>query len=301
MSEETGSTTPTPAELKAIEIFFESMGVSELYDGAAEYLRMGYRANQVPDLLSRDERYQEAFFRRFPAIKRIREENAQRTARGEKPIPEPTLAEYVSLEAGYRLAVRDLPGTWATPENIATWIAGETSPAMVTERISIARDYINNDLNPEVRRELREMYGLSDQDMIQYVLSDAKSREELAIEFEQRERKANVGAAARVQGISLSEDLRRDIAQSNDNAGSFGQTSMMFSSIAAQADSYKRLGAISGVGTSTDDLVRDSFNLEGGAEARKNKRRLASQERSRFGGSAGLGRSSLSRGGIGSQ
>lgn len=209
--------------------------------------------------------------------------------------------EYVAMERGYEATLQDLPGNWATRENITKWISSGLSVAMVDERISVAQDYINYDVNPEVRRELRDIYGLTDQEMVAYVLSDQANKDRLANEWDKRVRQANVGAAARSFGIGIDDNLRDSIASSSDSTYTYGQTAAAFSNIADQAESYRRLGAISGYRTSTDDLVADEFNLAGGAEARKMKRRLASQERGRFSGSSSIGRGSLARGGLGSQ
>ena len=293
---------PTPAEIAAIEAVIQSYGLMEIWQGVDKYLRQGYsNARDVLQMVSIDPDYQEAFYRRFPAIKRIREENARRMARGEPIVPEISAAEYVADEYAYSQATRNLPGNWATKENITEWIAGDVAPAEVKSRVDLAKQYVDYNINPDVKAELRDIYGLTDEDMIDYVLSDSRRREVLQSEFDQRMRQATVGGAARARGIGISDSLRDEIASSSDMVSTFGQASTTFGRVAAQADNYAKLSAISGVNTSRDDLIREEFDLSGGSNTTKVKKRLASQERGRFSGSSGIGNNSLRSGGLGSQ
>lgn len=293
---------PTPAEIAAIEQVIRSYGLMEIWQGVDKYLRQGYtNASDILQMVSIDDDYEEAFYRRFPAIKTIREENARRSAAGEPIIPEISAAEYVADEYAYSQATRGLPGNWATKDNITKWIAGDVAPSEVKERINIAKEYVDYNVNPEVRAELREIYGLTDEDMVEFVLSDPRRREELQLEFDQRMKRANVGGAARSRGIGISSSLRDEIASSSDSVYTFGQAAAGFENVAAEADDYARLSAISGINTSRDDLIREEFNLAGGSSTTKLKRRLASQERARFSGSSAVGANSLRVSGLGTQ
>lgn len=293
---------PTPAEIAAIETVIQSYGLMEIWQGVDKYLRQGYTsAADVLQMVSLDPDYQESFFKRFPAIKMIRDENAQRMSRGEPIIPEISAAEYVADEYAYSQATRGLPGKWTTRENITAWIAGDVAPTEVKARIDLAKQYIDYNVNPDVRAELRDIYGLTDEDMIDYVLSDPRRREVLDGEFQQRMKQATVGGAANSRGLGISDSLRDEIASSSDSVYTFGQAAAGFESVAAQADDYARLSAISGINTSRDDLIREEFNLAGGSSTTKVKKRLASQERGRFSGSSAIGANSLRVSGIGTQ
>lgn len=300
---------PTPEEIGAIQAFLAQYGMSDLFAVWESYLARGYRdGDTIAIMVSNDttptasgETYQELYFKRFPGVKAVRDANIERQKQGLPPIPELSPAQYVEAEGMYREALMDVDPRYATPARIAEFMGNGLSPERVQDRVNVARRYIDSDMNPEVKKELRDMYGLSDQDMLNYVLGTDKDRDELQSEFNVRIRQANVGAAARTQGITISDSLRDQVASTADAAAAFGQSNLQFANVAAQAESYRKLGAISGYRTSTDDLVADEFNLAGGAEARKMKRRLASQERGRFSGTSGIGRGSLARGGLGSQ
>lgn len=294
--------TPTPAEIRAIETVIQSYGLMEIWQGVDKYLRQGYTdAADVLQMVSLDPDYETAFFKRFPAIKMIREENARRVARGEPIVPEISAAEYVADEYAYSQATRNLPGKWATTENITAWIAGDVAPTEVKARIDLAKEYIDYNINPDVKAELRDIYGLTDEDMVDYVLSDPRRREVLQAEFDQRVKQATVGGAARSRGMNISQSLRDEIAASSDMTSTFGQAATMFDNVENNADSYAKLSAISGINTSRDDLIREEFGLAGGTSTTKLKKRLASQERGRFSGSSAVGANSLRVSGLGTQ
>lgn len=294
--------TPTPAEIKAIETVIQSYGLMEIWQGVDKYLRQGYTdPADVLQMVSLDPDYEQAFFKRFPAIKIIREENARRVARGEPIVPEISAAEYVADEYAYSQATRNLPGKWATTDNITAWIAGDVAPTEVKARIDLAKEYIDYNINPDVKAELRDIYGLTDEDMIDYVLSDPRRREVLQGEFDQRVKQATVGGAARSRGMDISNSLRDEIAASSDMTSTFGQAATMFDNVESNADNYAKLSAISGINTSRDDLIREEFGLAGGTSTTKLKKRLASQERGRFSGSSAVGANSLRVSGLGTQ
>ena len=293
---------PTRQEIDQAEAIIRSYGLESLWAGVSDFLSRGYKdVSQILFLVSNDPQYQEAFYARFPGIRKIREENQRRTAAGQPAIYELSPAEYVADEQAYAEATRGLGSDLTSRENIAEWIAGGVSPTEVKERIDIARDYIEYNVNPAVRAELRDIYGLTDSEMVDYVLGDPRRREQLTSEFEQRQRQANTRAAAKTQGLNISRGLLDEVASSSDQVGSFGNASAIFSNVADQADAYARLGAISGIATSTDDLVREQFNLEGGTNTTKRKRRLSSQERARFNRTSAIGGTSLAAGGLGTQ
>lgn len=301
------STAPTPAEINAIRSMIEMYGLGQLWQGVYQLITQGYQdTDTILFILSTDSTpqgraYQEAYFRRFPAIRQIREENQRRSSQGLPPVPELSPAQYVAQEVAYRTAVQGFDPSLATNDNITSWITGGVSPAEVQGRITIAEEFIINQVNPDVKDELRRVYGLSDQDMVRYVLSDSRSQAELEAEWKMNIRRANVGAAARTQGIEISDQTRDQIVAA-DQGFSFGSTSQQFSNVAAQADDYARLAGISGIQVDRfQDLISEEFGLAGGQATTNLKRRLASQERGRFSGSSGIGRGSLTSGGIGTQ
>lgn len=300
-------TPTTPAEIDRdqaalIRSELEGYGLGALWDVVYGYLLDGYSDPEaIFRQIENDDNYKQLLYQRFPALENLRKENQSRAARGEPPIAVPSPAQYVQMERGYADALQGMPGDWATKANITQWISNGVSVEQVDKRVTTAKDYIDYNLNPQVRAELRDIYGLSDADMLNYVLSDSRRQEELQAEFDVRMKQATVGGAANSRGISLSDSLRDEIASSSDSVYTFGQAAAGFEGVAGEADDYARLSAISGINTSRDDLIREEFGLAGASSTTKLKKRLASQERARFSGSSAVGANSLRVSGLGTQ
>jgi hypothetical protein len=307
-----GMTPATPAEIASVRGLITQYGLGELWEGVNNLLQRGYTdPDTIFTIISTDttpegKRYQDAFYKRFPAIKIQRDENQRRANQGLPPVAELSAAQYISNEQAYIDAVSDTDPALASAANITSWLTGSgtfdrpVSPNEVRGRIDVAREYIYSSVDPRVREELRGIYGLSDQQMLSYVLSDDKQKSQLEAEFQTNMRRANVGAQAASRGLGLSSSLRDEIA-AGDAGYTFGDTAAKFGSIERDADTYTKLSAMSGINTSRDDLIREEFELGGGASTTKLKKRLASQERARFSGSSAIGNSSLRAGGIGTQ
>ena len=282
--------------LSSMEGFFQTNGLMSLWGGVRSYVEQGYSdADTIMAILSRDANYQQAYHNRFPAVKEIRALNAQRAAQGLPPRAEPSPAAYIALEAGYRQALVGLPdGVWGRSEDIADWIVGEVSVQEVADRVSTAKNYIYYDANDLVKEELRGIYGMTNEEMVSYVLDPDRALPQLEAEYERRKSQANVGAGARSQGVGLSELLRDEISQTQFGS-TFDMSSQTFKSVANESVAYERLGKLAREETTQADLIREAFGISGSAEASIKKKRLASQERAKFSGQSALSKTSLAQ------
>ena len=282
--------------LSSMEGFFQTNGLMSLWGGVRSYVEQGYSdADTIMAILSRDANYQQAYHNRFPAVKEIRALNAQRAAQGLPPRAEPSPAAYIALEAGYRQALVGLPdGVWGRSEDIADWIVGEVSVQEVADRVSTAKNYIYYDANDLVKEELRGIYGMTNEEMVSYVLDPDRALPQLEAEYERRKSQANVGAGARSQGVGLSELLRDEISQTQFGS-TFDMSSQTFKSVANESVAYERLGKLAREETTQADLIREAFGISGSAEASNKKKRLASQERAKFSGQSALSKTSLAQ------
>ena len=289
--------------LGQVKNFFQTYGMDSLWAGVEKLVRDGYNdGDTISGILSRDSNYQTAYFNRFPAVQQIRELNKTRQSQGLPIIAEPSPGAYVALEEGYRQALVGLPsGVYGTTEDIADWIVKDVSPKEVASRVTMATNYINYSTNASVKNELRSLYGMTDQEMAAYVLDEERALGYLESEYQKRMRQATVGGAATDAGLNLNADLRDQMAGNDTYASSYGNSLSGFQSVAEQADTYQQLGQMSGVATSTDELISDQFGLQGAADAATKKRKLASQERGRFSGSSAITKNSLDASPIGSQ
>ena len=282
--------------LDSMQGFFQANNLMGLWGGVDKYVRQGYNDYEtILGIVSRDKAYQDAYFARFPAVAEIRAINAQRQAQGLPPRAEPTASAYVALEASYRQALYGLPdGMWGTTDDVAQWIINGVSPQEVEDRVVMAQNYITTDTNQYVRAELRDIYGLTDQEMVAYVLDPDRATTTLEAEYERRKKQANVGGGATAQGVSLDDLLREEIGDTQYGS-TFDMSSQVFSGVAAESGAYERLGKLSRQETSQSDLIREAFGISGSADARNKKKKLASQERARFGGQSALSRTSLAQ------
>lgn len=288
--------------LKQAKVFFETYGLSTLWNGVEKYIRSGYNdMGTIAGALSRDPEYQSAYFNRFPAVQQIREINKQRQAQGQPIMAEPSPATYVALEEGYRMALVGLPtGLWGTTQDVTEWIVKDVSPQEVASRVTVAKNYINYSANQSVKTELRSIYGMTDADMASYVLDSERTLGYVESEYQTRLRQANVGAAAGDAGLSISTDMRDSLAGNDTYGASYGNSLSGFQSVAQIADTYNALGRMSGIRTTTDELVTDQFGLQGAADISTKKRKLSSQERARFSGTSAITTTSLNAKPIGS-
>jgi hypothetical protein len=102
--------------------------------------------------------------------------------------------------------------------------------------------------------------------------------------------------AAKVAGAAADQGLQVDVGTAERLAGagvSRDQASQGFGAIADEKKTTDKLAAISGDPALTQsDLINEVFFND--ANAAERRRKLASEERGRFGGSSGIGDSSLS-------
>jgi len=283
------------AALASMEGFFQSSGLMSLWGGVRKYVEQGYNdSDTIMSILSRDPEYQKAFDNRFPAIKELRAINAQRAAQGLPPRPEPTAAAYVALESGYRNALSGLPdgAIWGTNQDITDWIVNDVSPQEVTDRVTVAKNFINYNTNDFVKQELRSIYGLTDIEMVEYVLDPERAIEALDAQYQKRLSQANVAGGARAQSVGLSDILRDEIAGTQFGS-TFDMSSATFKTVSNESKAYERIAALAREEASQADLIREAFGLSGAVEAGQRKKRFASQERSRFSGSSAISNSAL--------
>lgn len=269
--------------------------VSDGDDSLAQLIWTLTKQDKSGDYMMQEIRSSEAYARRFPVLAEI---NKKYNLGWDE-------AKYIAQEQSYADALASLgpaASRYKNRDTFAQWMVNDVAPLEVQRRVDDAVSYVYSDAPASVRDALRSQYGLSDQDMISYLLDPEKVGKELEVEFAQRQRRANVMGAAADNAISgLSDNTISAIGESR-YASTYGDAAMTFSNIQAEADSWRSLAAASGESAlSNDDLATSAFGTAGGGNVDKKKKRLASQERARFSGQSGIGARSLQTGGLGSQ
>lgn len=272
--------------------YFAQNNMAEFIAGMEKYVRMGYSGDEVMIMLSNDAQYQAAWQKRFSG-------NALRKQNG---LAELLPASYLQLEQGYKQLYLKygVPSTlFDSPDDFANLIGNDVSVVEVNDRLGMAARYINYAGNAEVKKQLQDIYNMTDGELMAYVLDPKRTQSYLESETRRNFNRANVGGAAATQGVQLASEFRDEIADlysSQNTDASFGDANQRFGVVAQESPLYQRLGALSGVEANANELVREQFDMAGGAAVGTKKKGLASQERARFSGQSGLGSTALSAG-----
>jgi len=241
----------------------------------------------------------DAYKQRFSANEIIRKRMADGQGRPGDRLLKP--AEYIATENQYRelMSEAGLPAFfYDQPEDFAKFI-GElgTSVAEVAERINIAKQALQNADN-NVKQALKDYYGLSENDMVAYLLDPDKAFNAINSRFKfttaeatEMYTKAEVGGAALRAGMQggISQEFAGEITK----AGKADAAERAFQGAARDQADYQRLMGLYGEQAGTEDLAREALALTGGAEVGIKTKKLASKERAKFMQRSALDRSSL--------
>lgn len=217
-----------------------------------------------------------------------------------------TPKEYMDLEASYKTILQDagMPtGYYDQASDFTKMIGSGISAGELKSRVEIAYDAMNN-ADEGTKQALKKYYNMTDGEMVAYLLDPVKAMpliqgKKMTNDFginsladmSKMYGAARVGGAASRSGVNASQGISEEIystGQANSAATAFGAA-------AAQEQDVSRLGRLYGSALGTEDIVRENLNLTGGAEAGRKRRKFASKERAKFGGSSAVDKTSLSR------
>ena len=209
-SDGTGDGTSTEDRAKAqsrtdafsrLRVLLSRVGLSEL-EGAVQ----GIITGGTVDLSDSDAilfalRDQPAYQKRFAA-------NA---ARAKKGLPELDPSTYVSLEESYRQLMRSngLPlGFFDEASDFQTLIEGDVSPMELQNRIEQGYAKVR-DADPEVKRQMQQLYGVDDTALTAYFLDPQKAAPLLT----RQARAAQIAARGKEQaGLQLTAETAESLA-----------------------------------------------------------------------------------------
>jgi hypothetical protein len=246
--------------------------------------------NVSQDEIVREMRTQPAYIKRFPAMSYL-------SGIGQA-INE---VDYIRAESEYRSAISTL-GTqykdFYSTDYIGKMMMNDVSPVEATKRVAAAQEYIYSTAPRSVVEALRNQYGLTDGDMVAYMLDPENLGQKVLSDFETRRARADVLGAANEAGLALSNRTADEIAARNYT---YGNSAEKFDKVRRESATLSQLAAISNGSLTDSEVLAAEFSLEGGTKAKKKIKGLASQERARFSGSSGIGGGSLAGGGLGSR
>lgn len=139
--------------------------------------------------------------------------NKERERRG-LPVLSPTT--YIQEEDGYRTQLRNLgmsPGFYDTQADFARLIGGDVSPVEFGARIQQGYQAVRQS-SPEVIRQMKELYGVSEADLAEYFIDPDRKRPQLdRMALQRQAQAAQISAQARQQaGMGLTAQQAEALA-----------------------------------------------------------------------------------------
>jgi hypothetical protein len=201
-----------------------------------------------------------------------------------------TPAEYLNLEDGYRQILRSYGlNQFDTDDYVSQFIANDVSAAELSNRVVTAVQRVRN-ADPAVAATLKQYYGIGDTDLVAYVLDPNQQFPKISTQIGA----AEIGAAAGLQGlapgVAVAEQLaRQGVTQAEAQRG--------YATIANILPTAEKLSQMYGAGLEGYGLAeaeQEVFNSL--ASAQRKRQRLTEREIAAFGGTSGLGKTSLDTG-----
>ena len=265
------------AQLRAI---FESYGLGDLAGTIEKLMTEGKSASEALMLLKYDPKYNQAYTARFKG-------NADRIAKGLNALTE---AEYITNENAYAETLRayGLNNMLSTDRKVnqskfAQYIANDVSTTEFRDRIATAVDNVVN-ADPEVMNQFKTYYGtLTTSDLVSYFLAPTET---LPI-LKQKATAAGISAESVKQGLGADTEAG---AMALSKAGvTADQARLGYSAIGEVLPESQKLSSIyKEAGINYDKTAGEQEFLLKNADAQRKRKQLASMERAKFSGDAGL-------------
>jgi hypothetical protein len=267
---------------------FNQYGLGSLIEPLKGLITSGASSSELTLAL----RQTEAYKKRFAA-------NAQRVASGLRALSE---GEYIALEDGYQTIMRNygIPSSFyakdsmGRQEGFEKLIAGDVKVPELEQRVILGKERVLNG-PPQTRQAFRQFFpSITDDDILGYVLDPEKGLQDI----KRKVTAAEIGGAA--IGAGLSTDLTR--AEQLAGYGITGDIARQgYSNIASGLERGRQLSGIYQQSPYNQQVAeQEVFNLEGGTEAARERKKLIGLEKSTFGGKTGVTSGALSQNRAGS-
>ena len=212
--------------------------------------------------------------------------NQNRIAKGLKAL---TPSEYLTLEDDYRQVLRAYGLTQFDNDSyVSQFLANDISVSELSNRVVAAVQRVRN-ADPAVSSMLKSYYGISNNDLVAYVLDPNQ-------QFQKIERQiaaSEIGVAAGRQGINIGVPVAEQLAAQGISQA---EAQRGYATIADILPTAKKLSDIYGNVLEGYDLAeaeQEVFNQL--ASAQRKRRALTEREVAAFSGTSGLGRTSLTQ------
>ena len=198
-------------------------------------------------------------------------------------------SDYLNLEDDYRQILRAYGlKAFDTDAYVQQFIANDIATTELSNRVVTAVQRVQN-ADPVILTTLRSFYGISDNDLVAYVLDPNQQFQKI----ERQVAAAEIGAAAGLQGISTGVSVAEQLAAQGVTKA---QAQKGYATIADILPTAEKLSGIYdkalpsyGLGEAEQEV----FNTL--ASAQRKRRALAEREIAEFSGASGLSKSALSK------
>lgn len=198
-------------------------------------------------------------------------------------------SEYIAIEDAYRQVLRTYGlRQFDNDAYVSQFIANDVSAAELSDRVSMAVQRVQN-ADPAISRTLRDYYGISQADMVAYVLDPNQQLQKIQRQIAA----AEIGTAARLQGIEAGVTVSEQLAAQGISQA---QAQKGYATIADILPTAEKLSQIYGATMEGYDLAQaeqEVFNQL--ASAQRRRERLTQREIAAFSGESGLGRTALTQ------
>lgn len=257
------------------------MGLRDLADTVDEMIRQDFTPSQIKLELPKQPSYK----LRFPGMQALRDAG--------QAINEAT---YISMERGFlqTLGAYGLDaGVFGTRAELGKYISNLVAPREFEERVNIAKNRVSE--NSDVVKQLKGYYPeIDDTAIISYLLSPAKGIDIIRKQV----RAAEIGAAATFAGFSdLGGKGEMGAGYAESLIGATGTADLAalkkdFGQAKTLARTQSRLAGIEGQTYSDTEAVNAAISQEQ-ASIMASQRRAERETKLRFGGTSGVGATSL--------
>jgi hypothetical protein len=197
--------------------------------------------------------------------------------------------DYLNLEDDYRQILRAYGlKAFDTDAYVQQFIANDIATTELSNRVVTAVQRVQN-ADPAILTTLRSFYGISDNDLVAYVLDPNQQFQKI----ERQVAAAEIGAAAGLQGISTGVSVAEQLAAQGVTKA---QAQKGYSTIADILPTSEKLSGIYDKALPSYGLAeaeQEVFNTL--ASAQRKRRALAEREIAEFSGASGLSKSALSK------
>jgi len=209
-----------------------------------------------------------------------------------------TPKQYIDTEIQYREIIQNasLPeGFYDTQDDFTKLIENNISAAELVDRVNIAKNILQN-ADQAIKDSLKNYYGLSESDMVAYLLDKDKAFNLIDSRFkfstadaQKMYTAAEVGGAAARAGMGTNKAFAEEITE----AGKAQGAEEAFQTAARNQADYARLLGLYGETAGEEDLARQQLALAGGTDVALKTKKLASKERAKFATRSAIDRTSL--------